>query len=214
MWAGIIHSSLTCRVSSVLEWVASSLVPLRGSAPIFCPWAYSRMTSVFVGGVTSGRGNGRMVGGATEGRPGKGFNDTKMRFQLWLVAPSTSGKILTCRFDNIMGSGTRNLPPILVHTPAISGLPITLDWTKKEYESKLVAWFEQELTFCFCVCLLLTWIVHLVHTEARTVVALVFHHSAQSNWPSIAHTHSQGAGSEQQELKGTLIKQTEHYYYL
>lgn len=160
-----IHSCLTWRVSSVLDRAASSLVPLRGNAPIFCPWAYSSVMSAFVvgGGVTSGRGNGRTVGGATEGRPGTRLDGLEKKFQPWSVAATLAGhstgnsdhkQILTCRFDNIMWSGTRNLPSILVHTPAVSGLSITLDWTERQYTllSNLSPKNNFNYRFCVCMC--------------------------------------------------------------
>ncbi len=146
-------SSLTCRVSSVLDRAASSLVPFRGSAPIFCPWAYSSVTSVFVGGVTSGRGNGCTVGGATEGRPGTGFKGFKKKFEPWfmpcditviLCVVLAQFRWLTCRFHDVMWSSTRNLPPVLVHAPAVCGLSITLDWTERRFTSN--RWIKNYFT--------------------------------------------------------------------
>lgn len=116
------------------------------------------------------------------GKAWDGHNKT-----VWLVAWSSTVKcnfhhmnILTRRFDDIMWPGTRNLPAVLVHTPAVSGLSITLDRTKRQFTSNLSLKLFQLLVL-LRVRVVCTWIVHLVHTEAGTVVALVFHHSAQSN---------------------------------
>lgn len=126
--------SLTWRVSSVLALVSSNLVPLRGNAPIFCPWAYRSVTSACGGGVTSGRGNGCTVGGATEGRPGTCLNRHKTTVIFNIFNTHTHPhhhrveRTLTRRFDNVIWSGSGNLSTVLVHTPAVSGLSITLDW--------------------------------------------------------------------------------------
>lgn len=64
------------------------------------------------------------------------------------------------------------------------------------------------------MCVVCTWIHHLDHTGARIAVTPVFRRNAQSNWPSIAHTHSQGAGSEPQGLKATWIKHTQRFFKL
>lgn len=130
-----IYAFITCRVSSVLARLPSSVFPLRGSAPIFWPWAYSSVMSASGGGVTSGRGNGRTVGGATEGRPGTWLDRKCLSyvFATHFDKSSHDEKVLTCWFNRIMWPGTRNLPAVLIHTPAVSGLSITLDWAEKQF---------------------------------------------------------------------------------
>lgn len=143
--------SLTWRVSSVLALGSSNLVPLRANAPIFCPWAYSSVTSACDGGVTSGRGSGRTVGGATEGRPAMGWREKK-DFCLTHEHTHThrhSHVIFTCRLDSVIWSGSGNLSTVLVHTPAVCGLSVTLDWAVWHYK-RFVMKISAEL-LCFLV---------------------------------------------------------------
>lgn len=82
-----------------------------------------------------------------------------------------------------------------------------LDWVgarmrKSRLSSKSDAFLSLELALVDA-CVLCTWTLHLAHTEVHTADGQDFHHSAQLNWPSIAHTCSRGVVSESQELRGS-----------
>lgn len=118
--------------------------------------------------------------------------------------------LLTCRFDSIIWFGSGNHVSILVHTPTVVGLPVTLDWTGRVQANGKIRtplnsnaiFFSWELPL-MTAYLLLTWTLHLAHTEVHTAVGQVFHHSVQSNWLSIAHTCSQGVLLESLQLRGS-----------
>lgn len=57
----------------------------------------------------------------------------------------------TCRFDNIMRSGPGDLASVLVHTPAVGGLSVTLDWTEAQHNTLFII-MNSPLWFTLLVC--------------------------------------------------------------
>lgn len=46
-------------------------------------------------------------------------------------------KGLTCRFDDVIRSGSGNLSTVLVHTPAVTGISETLDWASEQIPTEV-----------------------------------------------------------------------------